>query len=60
MKTIIVNFQTYYLIKETALANGRSKLTLVPIHGSGIYRVNRNADGRYSEVEKVIGKKQSI
>jgi len=49
MKTIRIEDATYYVMNEVTLPEGRIRLTLVPVHATGVYTVCRNADGNYSD-----------
>jgi hypothetical protein len=49
MKTIAIEGASYYVTNEASLPDGRIRLTLVPVHGRGVYTVCRNADGSYSD-----------
>jgi hypothetical protein len=49
MKTIAIAGLTSYVVREISMTEGKIKLTLVPIHRTGVYSGCRNADDRYSD-----------
>ena len=49
MKTISIADVPYYVMSETHLAEGKTRLTLVPVHGTGVFSICRDQDGSYSD-----------
>ena len=51
MKTVTLHSVAYYLVHEIEVpdGNGKTRLTLVPVHGTGVYIAYRKPDGSYSK-----------
>jgi hypothetical protein len=56
MEVIDIEGQSFYVTKQRTLEDesGRSKLTLAPCRGVGVYTVLRNTCGSFSELTQIV------